>query len=208
MTDTDYVDPDAVRVKPELSLVATAKRYAAHGHHIFPLHSPVFTPGKAARCSCGNPNCNKIGKHPRTWHGHLDARPDASPWQRYPGSNIGLATGAINGVTVLDVDPRHDGDKSLAELERQHGPLPSTPRHRTGSGGDHFFFQYVPGSGGSASELGPGLDIKSGGGYVVLPPSMHQSGQRYEKLTAGELAPAPDWLVTWLGAAKRTSRRG
>src|SRR5215475_8598523 len=56
-------------------------------------------------------------------------------WQTWPTADIGIATGG--GLLVLDVDPRHHGDASLAELERAHGPLPDTPRVRTGGGGTH-----------------------------------------------------------------------
>lgn len=59
----------------------------------------------------------------------------AAMWRRYPGSNIGVATGQHADFWVLDVDPRHDGDASLVALQQEHGPLPPTVEQHTGSGG-------------------------------------------------------------------------
>ena len=80
-------------------------------------------------------------------------------WTARPDANIAIATGA---VVVLDVDPRHRGDASLAELERKHGALPTTARVRTGGGGLHVYLQPPPGVTirNSASKLAPGLDIR------------------------------------------------
>jgi hypothetical protein len=173
-------------------------KYAERGWAIFPCHWPVWVNGQV-RCSCQKPDCKDIGKHPRTARGHKDATADraraAAYWARWPLSNIGLATGAMNGITVVDIDPRHGGDRSLVVLEQEHGPLPPTFRNRTGSGGEHIFFEYVPGVGCSASELGPGIDVKSDGGYVIAPPSQHQSGNFYSTTAALGFAQAPQWLI-------------
>src|SRR5688500_13629962 len=48
-----------------------------------------------------------------------------------PGANLGIATGADSGIFALDVDAKHGGDQTLAELEHQHGELPPTWRART-----------------------------------------------------------------------------
>jgi hypothetical protein len=75
---------------------------------------------------------------------------------------------------VLDVDRGGGGPESLAALEREHGPAPETARARTGGGGAHLFFGYPPGREevpNSAGVLGPGLDVRGEGGYVVVPPS-------------------------------------
>src|SRR5262245_2663924 len=79
------------------------------------------------------------GKEPATVHGFKDAAPDAAPWSMNPDFNIGWPLPA--GWWALDVDPRHQGDLSLRELEREHGPLPMTLRQVTGSGGAHWIFR-------------------------------------------------------------------
>lgn len=187
-----------VTVVTALGLADAALKYAAAGWSIFPCHWPVSVNGQA-RCSCRKPDCQAVGKHPRTRNGHKDATTDvmrvSAYWARYPLANIGLVTGGTNGVTVLDIDPRHGGDESLAALEKLHGPLPTTSRNRTGGGGEHIYFYYVPGVSCSSGELAPGIDVKGDGGYVLAPPSQHASGSVYATIAAGELAAAPPWLV-------------
>jgi hypothetical protein len=105
----------------------------------------------------------------------------AAMWRRYPGSNIGVATGERSGFWVLDVDPQHDGDASLTALEQEHGPLPPTVEQHTGSGGRHLLFRCdamrpVRNRAGFRS----GLDTRGDGGHIVVAPSLHpETGRRY-----------------------------
>lgn len=175
--------------------------YALHyalewGWAVIPLHSIA-----AGFCTCGNPQCRSAGKHPRTARGVHDATRDATQirkwWTTWPDANIGVATGPVSGIVVLDVDPRHGGDRSMRDLFPDE---PITIVQRTGSGGLHYFFRYPPGATirNSAGRLAPGLDIRGEGGYVVVPPSNHISG-RYCWLTEeGELAPLPPPLMALL----------
>ena len=98
-------------------------------------------------CSCSNPDCTSAGKHPRTAHGFLDATTDVNTvrawWEDdFPLSNVGIRTGEESGLVVLDVDPRHEGDESLRQLEAKYEPLPETPTALSGGGGRHFYFQH------------------------------------------------------------------
>src|SRR5688572_11837531 len=83
------------------------------------------------------------GKLPLTAHGFKDATTDASTirgwWEQWRDANIAMPTGRASGLIVVDVDPRHGGDASLAALEEKYGPLPETLESRTGGGGTHFF---------------------------------------------------------------------
>src|SRR5947209_1521983 len=107
--------------------LAEALRYAKLGLAVLPLHVPT----KGGNCSCGKADCKDIGKHPRTQHGVNDATTDELTirewWKRWPGANIGIATGAVSGIFVVDEDRRHSGDKTLLQLEQSHGPLPEGP---------------------------------------------------------------------------------
>jgi bifunctional DNA primase/polymerase-like protein len=107
---------------------------------VFPLHTP-----HDGSCSCGRRGCANIGKHPRTPNGLKDATTDPeliSRWRgMWPDANRGVRTGAESGIVVLDVDPRHGGDDSLHELEREHGEVPATIECLTGGGGRHIYFQ-------------------------------------------------------------------
>jgi hypothetical protein len=176
------------------SLAEAPLAYAQLGWPVFPLASRNKVPLKGT-------------------HGYKDATTDAAIieqwWQQTPDANIGLATTTL---AVLDIDPRNGGHLALADLEAQHGPLPSTVESQTGSGGRHVFFQApnVPIRKG-AHALGPGLDIKSGGPHVALPPSIHPSGRAYEWELSSvprevDVAPMPEWMVELL-TTPRTPRR-
>lgn len=99
---------------------------------------------------------------------------------------------------VLDVDPAHGGMEALGHLVRSHGQLPTTATVVTGSGGRHHLFSHPGGVvRNSAGRVGPGLDIRGDGGYVIAPPSRHASGGRYIWESEEPLAQAPQWLLTW-----------
>jgi len=175
---------------------------ASLGFFLIPLHGPV---GDGA-CSCGHKTCGSKAKHPRTPGGSKDATRDPESLKvlfgtLYRDANVGIATGERAGIVVLDVDPRHGGDRALMEMEAKHGELPMTPTSSTGGGGLHFFFRHPGGTiKNSAGKIGPGLDIRGDGGYVVAPPSVHISGQRYSWIPGRRpadlpLALPPAWLV-------------
>jgi bifunctional DNA primase/polymerase-like protein/AAA domain-containing protein/primase-like protein len=181
--------------------------YARHrGWPVFPLHGI-----RDGRCTCADPKCDSPGKHPRTEHGVKDATSDTGTiqrwWAQWPDANIGGTTGGTSGVDVLDVDPRHYGDETLRELERKHEELPKTVLSLTGGGGCHVFFRHIPGLKNSNGEIGEGIDLKTDGGYVVLPPSRHFSGRQYAWEGASrpdEVSPAPfpEWLLSIASGTK------
>lgn len=145
--------------------------------------------------------------------GFKDASTDPAEVARLfalPGAeSVAIATGPASGVWVLDVDlPKKPGDpdgrQTLRDLEDQHGPLPFTWRQRTGSGGRHYFFRWPEGGepirNTAGTKLGPRLDVRGEGGYIVAPPSPHPSGDCYawERGFAPwemELSDASAWLL-------------
>lgn len=183
-------------------LVTWALGYARRGWPVAPLHGI-----EAGRCTCGRPHCSSPGKHPRTARGILEATADEGQirqwWARWPRGNIGMATGATSRVDVLDVDGEV-GAESLEDLVAEHGPLPATPEVLTGGGGRHLWFVHAEGLRCSAGCLGPGLDVRGDGGYVVAPPSLHVSGRRYlfEASSEPRDTPVADW-PPWLLALVR-----
>lgn len=158
-------------------------------------------------CACKRgPDCANPGKHPR-WikgeqeHGSHDGCADAEQArQRWAGLrpgqvNIGIVPAAA--MIVLDIDPRNGGHDALARLEQAHGGLPDTLSAHTGGGGEHRWWQTSGRTGWKAS-IGPGLDIKTAGGFLVVPPSQHANeGKRYHWRRAVNPDPvqAPAWLV-------------
>jgi len=119
---------------------------------------------------------------------------------RWPEMNIGIVTGSVSGLAVLDVDPRHGGEASLRQLEEVHGGLAATAEAETGGGGRHLYLQLPPRLLRSRTGLAAGIDLRAEGGMVVAPPSVHPSGQLYRwrprrSPSAQWLAPMPPWLL-------------
>jgi len=112
---------------------------------------------------------------------------------------VGLATGS--GLLVLDVDAKNSGDDALDDLQVKRGKLPSTVECLSGGGGRHLYLKYCGIEvRNSAGKLGLGLDVRADGGYVLVPPSMHASGNSYRwelssRIGEVSIAPAPDWLL-------------
>lgn len=145
------------------------------------------------------------GKHPLVrWLPHQETRADEAEirgwFERWPEANVGVVTGAVSGLVVLDVDPQHGGADSLAELERSHGALPRTLEAATGGGGRHLYFRHPGRIVHNKVGLAPGIDLRADGGLIVCPPSIHPSGRRYAWAGVGGpervlAAPLPPWLL-------------
>lgn len=138
------------------------------------------------------------------WVRYQHARADQARirrwYSRWPAANVGIVTGAVSSLVVLDVDTGHGGERSLGQLENIHGILPSTVEAVTGGGGRHLYFARPAEPVHNQVGLAPGLDLRGDGGFVVAPPSLHPSGQSYAWAPGhapGEtpLAPMPPWLV-------------
>ena len=85
-------------------------------------------------------------------------------------------------ILVLDIDPRHGGNRRLRQLKRKFGALPETVTANTGGGGQHLFFKHPSfkvRKDTTGKLLGRGIDVLSDGCIVVAPPSRHASGRRY-----------------------------
>jgi putative DNA primase/helicase len=133
-------------------------------------------------------------------------------WSHSPMPNPAIATRESFGITVVDVDGHKVGFNSLSALERIHGPVPHTLRVTTASG-EHVYFAY-PGlhPKNTVGQLGPGLDLRCCGGYVVRVGAIHRTGHVYswkENHRPGQapLAPAPSWLRPQSAVNSTTPRR-
>jgi hypothetical protein len=177
--------------------------YAEHGFYVFPLHYVLRDGG----CSCRAKNCKRIGKHPTTRNGVLEATTDPDQirkwWTAGPHYNIGIATGheLPGGGFLIAVDVDTDSRKgkvgavSLTALVAEHGELPETLMQQTGSGGTHYFFRTAkPYKNDSTGRIGKDIDCRCHSGYVVAPPSNHYSGGRYEWLKELPIAEMPVWV--------------
>jgi hypothetical protein len=183
------------------ALRGAALDYAAAGYEVFPLRGKL-PHGNCPECS---PRNRRYREHAAAdcdhelCHGLLAATTDPARvegwWTRWPKGNIGARV--PTSMVVLDVDPRHDGDRRLANLVAKHGPLPATRVSYSGrgDGGRHLWWLH-PGGTPTAVRLGDGLDLKTHHGYVVLPPSVHpDSGRPYRWAEpVCDPAPMPGWL--------------
>lgn len=170
-----------------------ALNLARAGFRVFPLHG--ITGGC---CSCGKHGCGSPGKHPAIAGWQKAATCEETKvrelFDHRPNANIGLATG--QGLVVIDLDGAQ-GLATLAGWESEHGRLPETLRVQTGGGGLHLYFRTEEKLRNSVRLLGPGVDVRAEGGYVVGPGSHHVSGRDYTWLDrpAGGAAPLPTFIL-------------
>ena len=126
-----------------------------------------------------------------------------------PDLNVGVATGQRSGILVVDIDSRSGAEESLAQLEECHERLPETLTVDTGRGGGSRHLYYGIRHGitirSGSGRLGPGIDVKCEGGYIVAPPSLHpDTGDEYRADTPDGLihreriVQAPNWLINLL----------
>lgn len=183
-------------------MLEAAKAYAATlGFAVFGVGSDCRVPFK------------EIG---RFEHGCHDATKDpeeiAYRWSNaHRGANIAGAMGAVSGVFALDIDAKGDvnGFESLAKLEERYSVLPASWRSATPSAGEHRFFRQ-PDGWSLRNKVGlriyhldgtrtvfPGLDIRTTGGSVALPPSRkpHGAYRWLDHPLQTPLADAPEWLL-------------
>lgn len=195
-----------------------ALRLAALGWPVLPMHSPSLS-GDTVLCSCSSSACDSVGKHPHTGHGYKDATTDPVRitrwWTDRPHANVAVATGAgcgKGGVVVLDVDAGSGGRETLARLESIHGVLPTTVRAHSGGGGEHLYFRLPRVHLGNWVGALPGLDLRTTGSCIIVPPSVHRSGDTYRWAEGcapweRELAEAPAWLTNELINARAARKQ-
>lgn len=154
------------------TLLEAALGYAARGWRIFPLKPR----GKTPLVKGGFKAATVAPAQIRAW------------WEKWPDANIGIATGQASGILVLDIDGA-EGLRSLRRLQERCGELlPQTLVCSTGRG-FHVYFALEPGQAircttGSKEHADEGLDVRADGGYVVAPPSIHETGTVYAWVSA------------------------
>jgi hypothetical protein len=181
-----------------------ALEYTALGLPVIPLHE---VDGQGA-CSCRKADCTQQGKHPRTANGSKDGTIDEKVirrwWKCWPGANVGICTGqhAAPMLSVFVVGPDGQaGINALTELEREHSPVPQTPKAKTGSGGAHHYLLLPPGVEvpNRRNHRGVPIDVRGEGGLVVAPPSRNAKGDYVWEVSLDDcaIAESPPWIVDW-----------
>lgn len=185
-------------------VIAQVQIYAGLGLQVLPVHGIAD-----GICTCGNENCSSPGKHPLFSNGVYGATADAEwlegIYRSNPNANIAIATGRVSGIVLLDLDTQE-----AIDAVRKQG-IPVTWKFITGKGEQHAFKYpalreefYIQ----NAVQLAPGIDIRSDGGYSVVPDSNHYSGRKYQWVNSPEdteLAQIPKWLMDKLIIKNRTA---
>ena len=184
-------------VIPIRPLLRSALCLAERGWHVFP--------------------CVPGGKRPAlrgSWQDHATTEPARiRAWWSRAAYNIGIACGP-SGLVVIDLDVPHDigelssaegrsavsGTDTLGALCDQHGQPYPLPTYAVGtpSGGCHLYYA-APGSPvrNSAGRLGPHIDVRADGGYVIGDGS--RIGERaYTARDERTPVPLPPWIVALL----------
>jgi len=94
-------------------------------------------------------------------------------WTEWPDANIGIITGSISRLVVVDIDDEEGIEHIKPFLNGE------TLKATTGGGGVHFYFRHPGGHVPNTVRMLPGVDCRGDGGYVVVPPSVHKNGQVY-----------------------------
>ncbi len=116
--------------------------------------------------------------------------------EQYPDAQIGIVTGTISNLVVVDIDGE-EGMKTFKELDDGTPTVYS----KTGSGGRHYFFA-MPKEEEDARLLRNfakrrGIDLRANGGYVVVPPSHNDNGLYEWQIGPDKQGPAecPQWII-------------
>ena len=164
-----------------------ARNWAAKGFHVF----PIYPGGKAPMCANGLYDATTDTVQIDEW------------WSECPEANIGCSPDA-SGHMVLDVDDKGDkhGSDTLTKLDSSGFKIPDTLTIRTPSGGRHLWFKGKCKS--TVQKVGPALDTRGIGGYVILPGS-EVGGGRYSTLRSVDIVETPTWIYKRLSQRTRDS---
>lgn len=150
------------------------------------------------------------GKRPalKRWKPYSESLPTETEirrwWTDFPNFNLGIATGAVSRVAVIDLD-------SAEALERMRGILPETPLRVITAKGEHWYYRHCGRFrvGNRAKVGGLALDVRGSGGYVCCPPSLHWTGHRYSWVnepTAEMLKELPTFDPSWIGEERTLAK--
>ena len=178
-----------------------ARMYRACGLQVVPAYNPGEDPERSF-------------KQPKIkWKEFEDTPVPDSAFDRWYGQggqfrtrdNMGIITGKASGnLLCVDLDVKDDNAAmqwwATILAVHNHGMEPETVCQKTGGGGRQILFRAPAGYRPPTNKTGIGVDFRGQGGFMMCPPSMHESGKRYE-WEAGrapyetEIADAPEWLL-------------
>lgn len=202
-TMTNVVPLKRPAAAPTAAPMKTKLEWALEASHHVPVHPCRWyvDPGPDA-----NPDERKkairAAKEPLTKWKDLatqDSEQIRKWWGQWPDANIG---GVTNQLLVLDVDKQNGGCETF-EFLRLVEDFPETMTNNTQGGGQHLFYVMRAGEPlkNGTHTLGPGIDVKTDGGYVLMPGSTI-GGRSYTRANDAPIAFAPTWIVEQCKNAK------
>ncbi len=136
-------------------MVTEAKRLASEGYTVIPLI----------------PRSKKPAIKWREYQLKKPINEEIEKWFEDPNTGLAIITGNCSSLVVVDIDTAHGGWDTAARL----GLAKVDATVITGSGGGHYYFRVPnPVVRNNAGTLGPGVDVRGEGGYVVCPPTLHE----------------------------------
>ena len=173
--------------KEKMSLYKSAQNLAAQGFFVFPLRENGKLPALNEFTESATDDAGDLG---RFW---FDTVLELEHFY-----NIGIATSKFKGgeaLLVVDVDNKNDknGSDTILKLELEGFEFPKTLTQTTPTGGLHLIYKIKSPVKQGVSVLGPGLDIRSRGGYIVGAGS-EINGKKYT-INKAAIAKAPAWIV-------------
>ncbi|MFA5993847.1 MAG: bifunctional DNA primase/polymerase [Parcubacteria group bacterium] len=108
-------------------------------------------------------------------------------FEKFPKANVGIVTGSISGIVVVDVEAGGDIKD-----------LPPTVNSRTGGGGWHYYYKHPGFEVKNSTRIRELTDIRGDGGYIIAPPSLHKSGKNYKWSVSPnktDFAKLPAWVL-------------
>lgn len=178
-------------------MIEAALSYAARGWPVFPLAPGSKIPFKGSK---GVDEATTDAEQIRVW------------WGLHPDANIAVA--GSDELAILDVDVKDHptdrskdkhGDRTLAQLVRERGPIGWTLQASTATKGYHLYYRIPAGHTvrPSVDRVGHGLDVRGKGSYVVAPPS--KVGDRVYRWQAdgAEFNRPSAWLLDAMVKASR-----
>lgn len=139
------------------------------------------------------------------WLQYTKTRADKSTVENWfanlSGAGVGVVTGKISGIIVLDIE--NDCPYPIEDILKKY---PTGTISRSGSGGHHLFYKYPDGVSKVSNRVRifEGADLRADGGFIVLPPTLHPSGGRYEWIKRDFLGSFPMALLDFKSEAKNT----
>jgi len=180
------------KARSGLTFEAAALGYIGHGWPVFVLGRSKRPVANCHTCRTAGPGHDRARCGCLTCHGFYAATLNparlAGMLRKIPGGLLAIRTGTASGLCVVDIDPRNGG-----QLDRTL--MTPTATVATGGGGWHLYYRHPGGPTLPALPGAAGIDIKSDGGYVAAPPSIHPgTGRRYRWVGGRGVAEMPPAL--------------